>query len=72
MFLQAQVALQSFIFDVKGRLQDEEGQTFVEWLGVLAIIVLVVGAVAALAPGLGKNIGSVADKAITAVGDKIK
>ena len=72
MFLQAQVALQSFIYDVKERLSDEEGQTFVEWLGVLAIIVLVVGAVAGLAPGLGKSIGSVADKAITTIGDKIQ
>jgi heme/copper-type cytochrome/quinol oxidase subunit 4 len=71
MFIQAQVALQSFIHDAQARLEDEEGQTFVEWLGVLAIIVLIVGAVAALAPGLGNAIGGVAQKAIDAVGNKI-
>ena len=71
MLLQAQVALQSLIFDVKARLQDEEGQTFVEWLGVLAIIVLIVGAVAGLAPGIGSAIGGVATKAVNAVGNKI-
>ena len=38
---------------------------------MLAIIVLVVGAVAGLAPDLGKSIAGVATKAVNAIGDKI-
>jgi ABC-type antimicrobial peptide transport system permease subunit len=50
MFLEYQVAFQNFANDMLRRLkdarEDERGQTFVEWLGVMAVIVVVVGLVA--------------------------
>ena len=49
-------------------LADEAGQTFVEWLGVIVFVVLLVGIVAATVPGIGHAIGDVAQKAIDAVG----
>lgn len=49
-------------------LADEAGQTFVEWLGVIVFVVLLVGIVAAMVPDLGNAIGDVVNKAIDAVG----
>jgi hypothetical protein len=73
-FIKQQVAIQSFLQTVAERLRDEErGQTFVEWLGVMAIVVALVGALTAggvLGP-VKDAIVNVAEKAVNTIGDKI-
>lgn len=49
-------------------IRGQRGQTNVEWLGVMAVIVLIVGAVALASPTVGKSIGCVAMKAVYKVG----
>jgi hypothetical protein len=73
MFLEYQVALQNFVTEMARRLregrEDERGQTFVEWLGVMAIIVLVVTALVGLAPGIGSKISGLVTDAIDKLGE---
>jgi hypothetical protein len=73
MFLEYQVALQNFATDMVRRYrearEDERGQTFVEWLGVMAIIVLVVTALVGLAPGIGSKISGLVTDAIDKLGE---
>jgi hypothetical protein len=73
MFLEYQVAFQNFATEMVRRLQeareDERGQTFVEWLGVMAIIVLVVTALVGLAPGIGSKISGLVTDAIDKLGE---
>ena len=45
-------------------IRGQRGQTNVEWLGVMAVIVAVVAAVALATPTLGKQVGCVAQQAI--------
>jgi hypothetical protein len=76
MFLEYQVAFQNFATDVVRRLkearEDERGQTFVEWLGVMAVIVVVVGLVAGQASAVQSGITGVIDKALTTIKNLIK
>ena len=75
MFLKQQVALQSFFADLARRMRDEDrGQTFVEWLGVMAIVVAVVAALTAggVLDPVKQAIVDTAKKAVTTIGDKIK
>jgi hypothetical protein len=76
MFLEYQVAFQNFANDVVRRLkearEDERGQTFVEWLGVMAVIVVVVGLVAGQASAVQSGITGVIDKALTTIKNLIK
>jgi Flp pilus assembly pilin Flp len=71
MFLEYQVAFQNFVTDmmrrVKDAREDERGQTFVEWLGVMAVIVVVVGLVAGQAGTVQSAITGVIDKALTTI-----
>jgi hypothetical protein len=74
MFLEYQVALQSFATEMVHRYREaredhERGQTFVEWLGVMAIIVLVVTALVGLAPGIGNKISGLVTDAIDKLGE---
>jgi hypothetical protein len=45
-------------------IRGQRGQTNVEWLGVMAVVVALVGAIALASPTIGKSIGCVAQKAI--------
>jgi Flp pilus assembly pilin Flp len=71
MFLEYQVAFQNFVTDMMRRVkearEDERGQTFVEWLGVMAVIVVVVGLVAGQAGTVQSAITGVIDKALTTI-----
>jgi Flp pilus assembly pilin Flp len=46
---------------------DESGQTFVEWLGLMAFIVVLVGLVIAAAPGLAHKISDLLGNLIDAL-----
>lgn len=46
---------------------DETGQTFVEWLGAMAFVVVLVTLVIAAAPGIGDKIVDVIKSALDAV-----
>jgi Flp pilus assembly pilin Flp len=76
MFLEFQVALQNFATEMARRFnearEDERGQTFVEWLGVMAVIVVVAGVVISQSSTLGNGITSVINKALTTIGNAIK
>jgi Flp pilus assembly pilin Flp len=76
MFLEYQVALQNFATEMVRRLnearEDERGQTFVEWLGVMAVIVVVAGVVISQSSTLGNGITGVINKALTTIGNAIK
>jgi hypothetical protein len=76
MFLEYQVALQNLIAEtarrVKEAREDERGQTFVEWLGVMAVIVVVVGLVAGQASTVQDGITKTIGKAITTIQGLIK
>jgi hypothetical protein len=45
----------------------ESGQTFVEWLGLMAFIVVLVGVMIAAAPGIGHKITEVINDALDAL-----
>jgi hypothetical protein len=49
-------------------LSGESGQTFVEWLGAMAFVVVLVGLVIAAVPGVGHTIVDTLDKIINAIG----
>lgn len=72
MFLKYQVVLQNFATEMVQRFEEarreERGQTFVEWLGVMALIVVLVLA-------LKNQMGDIANKVVEVVKaalDKIK
>jgi hypothetical protein len=72
MFLQYQVAIQNFATDMvrrfnEAREDNERGQTFVEWLGVMAVIVVVAGAVISQSSSLGSAITRVINKALSTI-----
>jgi Flp pilus assembly pilin Flp len=46
---------------------DESGQTFIEWLGLMAFIVVLVGVVIAAAPEIGHKITDVINSALDAL-----
>jgi energy-converting hydrogenase Eha subunit E len=46
---------------------DESGQTFVEWLGAMAFVVVLVTLLVAAAPGIGDKIVHVIQSALDAV-----
>lgn len=65
MFLQTVIAIQTQLAEAVRRTQDEErGQTFVEWLAVMAIIV-------ALFAVLGPQMGGVATEITNSIKDAI-
>jgi hypothetical protein len=76
MFLEYQVAFQNFVTDALRRMkearEDERGQTFVEWLGVMAVIVVVVGLVAGQASTVQNAITGVISKALSTIQSLIK
>jgi hypothetical protein len=75
MFLEYQVALQNFATEMARRFnearEDERGQTFVEWLGVMAVIVVVAGVVISQSSTLGSGITGVITKALNTIKDAI-
>jgi Flp pilus assembly pilin Flp len=75
MFLEYQVALQNFATEIVRRFnearEDERGQTFVEWLGVMAVIVVVAGVVISQSSTLGNGITGVITKALNTIKDAI-
>ena len=76
MFLEFQVALQNFATEMarrfnEAREDDERGQTFVEWLGVMAVIVVVAGVVISQSSTLGNGITGVITKALNTIKDAI-
>jgi hypothetical protein len=50
------------------RLTEEQGQTFVEWLALMAVIVALVGVLAAAVPGIADAITDKASELIRGVG----
>jgi hypothetical protein len=48
-------------------LADDSGQTFVEWLGAIAFIVVLVGLLVAAAPGIGDKIANLITDLIDAL-----
>jgi hypothetical protein len=48
-------------------LSDESGQTFVEWLGLMAFIVVLVGLLVAAAPDLAHKISGLISDLIDAI-----
>jgi hypothetical protein len=48
-------------------LADDSGQTFVEWLGAIAFIVVLVGLLVAAAPGIGDRIANLITDLIDAL-----
>ena len=72
MFLKYAVALQTFATDMVRRYEearkDERGQTFVEWLGVMALIVVLVVALQGQMGGIASKVAGVINAAL----DKIK
>jgi hypothetical protein len=76
MFLEYQVAFQNFVTETLRRMkearEDERGQTFVEWLGVMAVIVVVVGLVAGQASTVQNAITGVITKALSTIQSLIK
>jgi Flp pilus assembly pilin Flp len=70
MVLRFQVGLENAMADVMRRLADEErGQTFVEWLGVMVVVVALAGFAAqkGVLGGVANEIGSTASKIIKSV-----
>jgi Flp pilus assembly pilin Flp len=73
-FIKQQVAIQNFATELVARVRDEErGQTFVEWLGVMAIVVAIVGALTAsgVLDPVKTAIVETASKAVKTIGNKI-
>jgi hypothetical protein len=72
MFIKYQVALQTFATELIHRLdearEDERGQTFVEWLGVMALIVVLVFALKGHMDGIATKVSDVAGKAVDKIG----
>ena len=70
MVLRLQVALENVMADVVRRMADEErGQTFVEWLGVMVVVVALAGFAAqkGVLGGVADQIGATATKIIKGV-----
>jgi Flp pilus assembly pilin Flp len=55
------------MFRLSNLRSDESGQTFVEWLGLMAFIVVLVGVMIAAAPGIGHKITDVINSALDAL-----
>jgi hypothetical protein len=72
MFLKYQVALQNFATEMVRRAtevrDDERGQTFVEWLGVMALIVVLVVALRGKMDGIAGDISKVVSDAVKKIG----
>jgi Flp pilus assembly pilin Flp len=51
----------------RSNLSDESGQTFVEWLGLMAFIVVLVGLLVAAAPDLAHKISGLLSDLIDAI-----
>jgi Flp pilus assembly pilin Flp len=61
--LHAFVSLQQTMY----RLREERGQTSIEYLGILVVVVAVLGVIIAAAPGFGNKITSGINKLIDQV-----
>src|SRR4051794_36931887 len=71
MFLKYQVALQNFATEMVQRFEEarkeERGQTFVEWLGVMALIVVLVVALQPQMSGIASKVVGVVNAALAKI-----
>jgi Flp pilus assembly pilin Flp len=66
--VRAQLAISSAVDTAMERLRDEEGQTSIEYVGIIAVVGLILAALLGAASGWGSSLASKVGNVISSIG----